>query len=65
MKRLSNIMKRLRNRIKRLNNRMKRLSSSRVSTLMKRKNLLEHSQKLPPPRQHQLCQKIEEVATRG
>jgi hypothetical protein len=30
-----------------VNNRMKRLSSSRVSTLMKRKNWLEHRQKLP------------------
>jgi hypothetical protein len=39
MKRVSNIMKRL--------NRMKRLSSSKVSTHMKRKNQLEHSQKLP------------------
>jgi hypothetical protein len=31
-------MKRLNNRMKRPSNKMKRLSSSRVSTLMKRKN---------------------------
>jgi hypothetical protein len=44
---VSNRMKRLSNRIERLRNRMKRLSSGRVNTLMKRKNQLEHNQKLP------------------